>query len=101
MGEGILLLGILFEHFSVGINVGFGNILDPQLCKFSIGLIVGLTGADIGLILLFWVDFLNPKDDANPLVAGSWLFGYWLAWKKNKHLLHNDSISYIENSIKF
>lgn len=82
-GECILLLGILFGQFSIGVNVGFGSIFDPQLSDFSIGLVVGLTGADIGLILLVWVGFLNPKDDANPLVAGSWLFGYWLAWKKN------------------
>jgi len=75
LGEGVLLLAILLEHFSVGVDIGLGNILDSKLFCFSTDWI----GADIGLILLVWVVFLNPKDDANPLVAGICFFGYWLA----------------------
>jgi len=75
LGEGVLLIGILLEHFSVGVDIGLGNILDSKLLDFSTNWI----GADIGLILLVCVVFLNPKDDANPLVAGICFFWYWLA----------------------
>jgi len=35
LGEGVLLLGILLEHFSVGVDIGLGNILDSKLFGFS------------------------------------------------------------------
>lgn len=66
-GEGVLFFGVLFEYFSVCKDVSFGNIFNSQFSGFSIG----LAGAEIGLILLVWIDFLNPKDNANPLVVGS------------------------------
>jgi len=77
LGEGVLLLGTLLEHFS-GVDIGLGNILDSKLFGFSTNWI----GADIGLILLVCVVFLNPKEDANPLVAGTCFFWYWLAYNK-------------------
>lgn len=70
LGEGVFLIGL--------ISLGFGSIFDPLLS----GSTTDLAGADIGLILLVWVGFLNPKDDANPLEVGSGLFEYWLAWNK-------------------
>jgi len=72
LGEGVLLLGILLEHFSIGVDIGLGSILDSKWFGFSTNGI----GADIGLILLVCVVFLNPKDDANPLVAGICFFWY-------------------------
>lgn len=83
LGDGVLLLGILLGHFSIGGSKGLGNIFDEKCSDFS----SDLGGADIGLTLLIWVGFLNPKDDASPLVAGCWIFGYWLAWEQNKHLV--------------
>jgi len=35
LGEGVLLLGILFEHFSVGVDIGLGSILDSKFFGFS------------------------------------------------------------------
>lgn len=75
MGEGVLLLGVLFEHLSIGFDIASGNIFDAKLFDCS----TDLAGADIGLILLVWVGYLNPKDDANPLVDGICFFWYWLA----------------------
>lgn len=80
MGDGVLLFKILFGHFSIGGVEGLGNIFGVKLFDFS----SDLGEADIGLTLLIWVGLLNPKDDANPLVAGSWFVLYWLAWKKSK-----------------
>lgn len=75
MGDGALFFGVVFKYFSVGgVVLGFGSIFDIKLSDFS----RDLGGADIGLILLTWVGFLNPKDDANPLVVGSLFF--WLWW---------------------
>lgn len=54
------------------ISLGFGSIFDPLLSDIP----TDLAGADIGLILLVWVDFLNPKDDAIPLEVGSCFFEY-------------------------
>jgi len=67
LGDGVLLFKTFFGHFSIGGVEGLGNIFDVKLSGFS----SDLGGADIGLTLLIWVGLLNPKDDANPLVAGS------------------------------
>lgn len=78
MGEGVLLLGVLFEHFSIDFDATSGSIFDATSGSiFDAKLSVcsrDLVGADSGLILLVWVGFLNPKDDANPLVDGSCFF---------------------------